>query len=68
MQRQILFKCPRTGVNVQHRLDKDRPERAETGDTYVSVRCPACMAVHFVNSISGRLLGDRSGQSLQRPA
>ncbi|MBB4382972.1 hypothetical protein [Bradyrhizobium sp. SBR1B] len=55
MERHILFKCRRTGMNVQHRLDDDRPE-APPGNTYVPVRCPACMALHFVNSTTGKLL------------
>ncbi|MBB4377300.1 hypothetical protein [Bradyrhizobium sp. SBR1B] len=42
-------------MNVQHRLDDDRPE-APPGNTYVPVRCPACMALHFVNSTTGKLL------------
>lgn len=70
MQRQILFRCPRTGTNVQHRIDDDRPECSEPADSYVAVRCPACMSLHFVNSTTGKLLSERSGQpvSLRRPA
>lgn len=49
MERQFLFKCPRTGMNVQHRLEDDRPEE-RPANTHVPVRCPACMALHFVNS------------------
>lgn len=56
MERHILFKCPRTGMNVQHRLD-DEPE-ASPENTHVPVRCPACMALHFVNSTTGKLLGE----------
>jgi uncharacterized C2H2 Zn-finger protein len=59
MERQILFKCPRTGMNVQHRIDDDRPAGAPE-NTHVPVRCPACMALHFVNSTTGKLLGERS--------
>ncbi|MGT2504055.1 hypothetical protein ACVOMS_31095 [Bradyrhizobium guangxiense] len=64
MQRQILFKCPRTGMNVQHRFDDERPERAGPADSYVPVRCPACMSLHFVNSDTGKLLNERSGQAV----
>ncbi|QOZ56467.1 hypothetical protein XH90_31430 [Bradyrhizobium sp. CCBAU 53338] len=60
MLRQILFKCPRTGTNVQLRLDDAGPECSESTDTHVSVLCPACASLHFVNSTTGRLLGDRA--------
>lgn len=60
MERQILFKYPRTGMNVQQTLEDDRPE-APPENTHVAVRCPACMALHFVNSATGRLLGERGG-------
>jgi len=62
MQREIIFRCPRTGMNVQHRLDDGEP--AAPGNAYVSVRCPACMAPHFVNITTGKLLGEgKAGQS-----
>ncbi|MBB4260066.1 MULTISPECIES: hypothetical protein [unclassified Bradyrhizobium] len=67
MQRQILFRCPRTGMNVQHRIDDARPESFEPADNYVSVRCPACMSLHFVNSTTGKLLGERSAQPVPMP-
>ena len=57
MERHILFKCPRTGMNVQHRLEVDRPE-PPPANTHVPVRCPACTALHFVNSTTGKLLGE----------
>ena len=59
MERQILFKCPRVGMNVQHRLDDDRLG-APPQNTHLLVRCPACMALHLVNSTTGKLLGERS--------
>jgi len=65
MERQILFKCPRTGMNVRHRLEDDRPE-APSANTHVPVRCPACTALHFVNSTTGRLLGERSSSETDR--
>ena len=56
MDRPILFKCPNTGMNVQHWL-------AETSkaapDLHVSVTCPACAKVHFIQSSTGKLLGER---------
>ena len=62
MQRQILFKCPRTGMNVQVRLDEEDLESRKPEDTHISVACPACTSLHFVNSTTGKLLSDRSGR------
>ncbi|PDT85739.1 hypothetical protein CO669_31150 [Bradyrhizobium sp. Y36] len=67
MPRQILFRCPRTGTNVQHRIDDERPESSEPADSYVPVRCPACMSLHFVNIITGKLLSERDGRPASRP-
>lgn len=67
MHRQILFRCPRTGMNVQHRIDDEPPESCESADSYVVVRCPACMSLHFVNSTTGRLLNERTGQPVSKP-
>ena len=61
MQRQILFMCPRTGTNVQLRLDDEVVESLKPEDTHVSVRCPACTSLHFVNSTSGKVLGEPGG-------
>ncbi len=56
MDRQIVFKCPQTGLNVQHRLT----EATEGGaDTHVSVPCPACTRLHLINRATGKLLGER---------
>jgi hypothetical protein len=62
MQRQILFRCPRTGANVQLRLDEEAVESMKPEDTHVSVGCPACATLHFVNSTTGKLLGNGNGQ------
>jgi hypothetical protein len=56
MGRHIIFKCPRTGMNVQHWLD-DVPERRRE-DAYKSVTCPACTLAHFIHRETGRLLGE----------
>lgn len=58
MKHPILFKCPKMGMNVQHEVD-DGPVSA-TAETHVSVWCPACGSLHFVNTTTGKLLGDRS--------
>ncbi|MBH5372735.1 hypothetical protein [Bradyrhizobium glycinis] len=54
MDRQIVFKCPRTGLNVQHRLTDEPADR-----THVSVSCPACTQFHLIERTSGKLVGDR---------
>jgi hypothetical protein len=60
MERNILFKCPRTGMNVQHWL---AGASSQSVDTHVSVPCPACGSLHIVNTCTGKLLnaqGDRA--------
>ncbi|MEZ0042314.1 putative RNA-binding Zn-ribbon protein involved in translation (DUF1610 family) [Bradyrhizobium sp. USDA 327] len=59
MERNIIFKCPRTGMNVQHWLPGAMSDAA---DTHVSVRCPACGSLHFVNIATGKMLGEGGGQ------
>ncbi len=59
MERNIIFKCPRTGMNVQHWLPD---AMSGAGDTHVSVRCPACGSLHFVNIASGKMLSEGGGQ------
>ncbi|MGP8120912.1 MAG: hypothetical protein ACLP8B_10370 [Xanthobacteraceae bacterium] len=56
MGRQIVFKCPRTGLNVQHWLAEDVPDNGK--DTYTSVVCPACANLHLVHDSTGKLLGE----------
>jgi len=56
MDRDIVFKCPQTGMNVQHRL---AAEPADSPETHVSVACPACAGLHLINRSSGKLLGER---------
>jgi len=54
-------------MNVQHRIDDERLESSEPADSYVAVRCPACASLHFVNSATGKLLSERSRQSVATP-
>jgi len=56
MDRQIVFKCPQTGLNVQYRLTN---AIGEATDTHVSVPCPACTRLHLINRTTGKLLGER---------
>jgi hypothetical protein len=53
----IVFKCPRTGLNVQHWL----AEEAVPGDrrsTHETVTCKACTRLHFICRATGRLMGE----------
>jgi len=47
-------------MNVQLRLEDEAVESRKPEDTHLSVWCPACTALHFVNSTTGKLLGDGS--------
>lgn len=55
MGHHIVFQCPETSLNVQHWLETPADDKRPT--TYVSVVCPACTNVHFINSTNGKLLG-----------
>jgi len=57
MGRPVVFKCPETGLNVQHWLDDEGPDD-HVGKTFVSVACSACNRLHFVNRADGKLLGE----------
>lgn len=53
----IVFRCPRTGLNVQHWLaDEAKPDDHRC--TYETVTCKACTRLHFINRETGRLLGE----------
>jgi hypothetical protein len=54
----FIFKCPRTGMNVQHRLP-DEPTAEESRSSYEAVVCPACSRLHFINRASRKLLGQK---------
>ncbi len=56
MGRHIIFKCPRTGMNVQHWLEDVAAEKSE--GAYKPVDCPACTLAHFIHQQTGRLLGE----------
>ncbi|MDA9408174.1 hypothetical protein XH80_15980 [Bradyrhizobium sp. CCBAU 45384] len=61
MERNILFRCPRTGMNVQHLLPGPCDDSSEARNSHVSVTCLACGSVHFVNTLTGKLLGEERG-------
>jgi hypothetical protein len=52
----VVFKCPRTGLNVQHWLEEPKP--GDPYRTYESVVCKACTRLHFINRSTGTLLGE----------
>jgi hypothetical protein len=52
-----IFRCIRTGLNVQVWLPEASP--ADRADTYEAVTCPACTGVHLVNRRTGKILGDK---------
>jgi hypothetical protein len=53
----LIFRCVRTGLNVQVWL----PEAAPTDrtDSYEVLTCPACARIHLVNKTTGKMLGDK---------
>ncbi|MGX4804859.1 hypothetical protein [Bradyrhizobium guangdongense] len=53
MDRRIIFKCPQTGMNVQHWLTE------ADGNDYQPVTCAACTRVHFINKETGKVMGQK---------
>jgi hypothetical protein len=58
MSKLIVFKCPRTGLQVQTPLAHGAGE-GEGEEQFETVKCLACTQMHFVNRRTGKLLGDR---------
>jgi len=54
----FVFRCPRTGMNVQHRF-ADEPASADLHRTYETVLCQACSRLHFIDRSSRKLLGEQ---------
>ena len=52
----LIFKCPRTGMNVQHSLADDAAAD-DSHTSYETVHCQACSRLHFINRSNGKLLG-----------
>jgi hypothetical protein len=52
----LIFKCPLTGMNVQHWL-ADEPATDNSTTSHETVVCQACSRLHFINRSSGKLLG-----------
>jgi hypothetical protein len=49
----FIYRCPRTGQQVQGHVAGDP---GEAGEVYEPVTCTACGRVHFVNIKTGKLL------------
>ena len=54
-----MFRCPNTGMNVQH-LATEPLEQNAVGDVTV-VHCPACARIHLINAATGELARDAVG-------
>ncbi len=55
----FVFRCPATGLNVQHIFDDEVSETGNERD-YVGVRCLACTRIHLVSRKTGRLVTDQA--------
>lgn len=57
----ILFRCPTTNLNVQHRLEGDDALHGDE-NVYEPVQCPACTKSHLMNRKTRKILGhERDG-------
>jgi hypothetical protein len=59
----LIFKCPNTGLNVQHWLDETEADQDDPSSACETVLCQACNRLHFIKRSSGKLLGQREDQS-----
>ena len=57
----IVFRCPRTGLNVQHWLTEAVPD--DRRSAYEAVTCKACTRLHFINRTTGRLMGEPDAEA-----
>lgn len=51
----FLFRCPVTGLQVQGWLDDATKEKRRS---FITVACTACSGSHFVNPVTGEVLGE----------
>ncbi len=54
----LIFKCVRSGTNVQVWLPDTAPNDTDKADSYEAVTCPACGRMHLVNKTTGKTLSD----------
>jgi hypothetical protein len=48
----FVYRCPNRNVAVQGWIADDPAD-----DAYTAVQCTACRQVHFINAVTGRVLG-----------
>ncbi len=56
MGHHIIFKCPQTGMNVQHWLSGEPISAGQS--EFESVACQACAKLHSINQLTGKVLGE----------
>jgi hypothetical protein len=54
--RNLMFRCPNTGLDAQGFIAEDMTA-AKTVSVWFSMKCTACMRLHFVHPVTGRVLG-----------
>jgi hypothetical protein len=54
----LIFRCVRTGLNVQVWLPETAPTESDNANSYETVTCPACAQIHLVNRTTGKMLSD----------
>jgi hypothetical protein len=52
--RPFLYRCPNTGQTVQGFTAEETPDEY----AYEAITCLACRQTHFVNSTTGKVLGE----------
>jgi hypothetical protein len=57
----VIFKCPRTGLSVQH-WQADEVTPGDPQCTYETVVCQACGRLHFIHRSTGKLLEQQHKQ------
>lgn len=55
--RPVLFDCPQTGQKVQILIAEESFGKGDA--SYETVDCLACSGAHFVDPVSGKVLGAR---------
>ena len=56
----FLYRCTRTGLNVQGWVAEDPALYDE--EAYEAITCHACGHVHLVNPKTGKVVGDRDDE------
>jgi hypothetical protein len=53
----VLYRCPKTGMAVQAWFS----EAAQDDESFETVTCTACAGIHYVNPMTGKVLGGDEG-------